>query len=72
VRPVVRTPFDIVRLHDEMLEHSILSNECDVLALYRQYLTMLSFFGWSQIDYENELLKIIDQEWIEIHRQVHG
>jgi hypothetical protein len=68
----VRAPFEVVRAHDEILERAALIGKTDPIILYRQYLCLLDICGWSKIDYENELLRIIDLEWIRIHNKVYG
>lgn len=67
-----RAPFEVVRMHDEMLEHTAFTTKCDPLILFKQYLFLLHICGWTKIDYENELLRVIDLEWIRIHNKVYG
>jgi hypothetical protein len=64
--------FEIVRSHDEMLEHAATFENNGIELLRTQYLDLLYICGWKQIDYENKLLELVDQEWIELHQKVYG
>jgi hypothetical protein len=71
-----RIPFDFVRLQDAILEEETItrSHNDDELpyTLWQQYLCVLDTCGWSRIDFENELIKLIDKDWVLLHRRLHG
>jgi len=35
----------------------------------REYLAMLEGMGWTETEHDNEVLKLIDQEWRNIYRR---
>ncbi len=35
----------------------------------REYLAMLEGMGWTEVEYDSEVLKLIEQEWYHIYRR---
>lgn len=62
-------PFEIVRRYDEALDELDVINEFEYLS---RYLILLKNCGWSVIDYEKELLKTIDLEWMIMFNKLNG
>jgi hypothetical protein len=71
-----RIPFSFVLLQDSILEEETIvrsHNDADLpYTIWQQYLVVLDTCGWSRIDFENELIKLIDKDWISLHRKLHG
>lgn len=58
-------PFSIVALEDSK------NDLCaDAFIAREKYFELLETFGWSQEDYEKELLSVVDKEWATIHREI--
>jgi len=71
-----RIPFDLVRFQDAILEEEeIIRNHNDMdlpYTLWQHYLFVLDTCGWSRIDFENELIKLIDKDWVALHQKLFG
>lgn len=64
---MLRVSFDIVVALDEQ------SMCIDVNTAMLQYIDLLNVCGWTQEEYEKELLSRIDKEWVAIHKlQCHS
>lgn len=55
--------FEVVALWDEIIFSYLPAKYA--IAIYPSILEM---FGWSKKEYEKELLKRIDEEWVNIHK----
>ena len=61
---------------DSIIEFNLIKNYTSIYQLsydlLEQYLELLDFYGWSRVRYEQELIKIIDNEWIVLHNRLYG